>query len=163
MSGWGWRSGGLVVTVAALKGAEANITWPITELQATLRYFSNGGKAVADVRGFLRDVLEWSDDSTASGDDILASLRCGSTAGRRWRRRWPLRSEEDESRFVFLVEETHRKDLDAASDDKPVVRDSPSSASSGSSARPAVSRGCSRMGWDFQARLRSPRGRAPGG
>jgi hypothetical protein len=31
---------GLVVTPATLKAAEANITWPVTELQATLRDLS---------------------------------------------------------------------------------------------------------------------------
>ncbi len=109
---------GLVVTVAALKGAEANITWPITEIQATVRDLSNGGKAVGDLRGFLRDVLEWSDDFTASGDDLPASLRVKLDGGETLAPTLALRSGDDESRFVFLVEETHRKDLDAASDDK---------------------------------------------
>ncbi len=39
---------GLVVTTTALKAAEANITWPVIELQATLRDLAGETKVVLD-------------------------------------------------------------------------------------------------------------------
>ena len=66
---------GLVVTTAALKAAEANITWPITELQETLRELAGKGKVVLDLPAFFRDILGWSDEFVVSGTDIPESLR----------------------------------------------------------------------------------------
>jgi hypothetical protein len=52
---------GLVVTLAALKEAEANVTWPVTEMQAQLRELAYEGR-VLELRPFFRDVLGWSDE-----------------------------------------------------------------------------------------------------
>ena len=65
---------GLVVTTAALKAAEANITWPVTELRAVLGELVGDGKVVHDVRGFVRELLGWSDEYVAEGN-LPDSLR----------------------------------------------------------------------------------------
>src|SRR5262245_171596 len=95
---------GLVVTVAALKAAEANITWPVAELQATVRDLSGSGKAIADVRGFLRDVLEWSDDSIATAGDLPPEMRVRLEGGESLSPSYALRSGDDAAKIIFLVE-----------------------------------------------------------
>src|SRR4051794_23869937 len=66
---------GLVVTTSALKAAEANITWPVTELHATLRDLAGERKTVVNLHAFLRDILGWSDNYLVSGADLPPALR----------------------------------------------------------------------------------------
>jgi hypothetical protein len=117
---------GLVVTAAALKAAEANVTWPVTEIQAALADLcaavgpspQRARLQVADLRALLRDVLGWSDDLVVAGGDLPASLRVPLDGGGQLAPTLALRSADADDRFVLLVEETHRESLDAASDDK---------------------------------------------
>ncbi|MRG96406.1 Eco57I restriction-modification methylase domain-containing protein [Polyangium spumosum] len=109
---------GLVVTTAALKAAEANITWPVIELQATLRELAGERKHIADLRGFLRDILDWGGEQLVSGAELPHSLRVHLDGGEWLVPTFALRSIDEPETFVLLVEETHRKELDAASDDK---------------------------------------------
>ena len=112
---------GLVVTPATLKAAEANITWPVTELQETLRELvDKRHKAVPDLPRFLREILGWSDEFVVSGADIPASLRVSVDGGGVLSPAYAVRSADEEGAFVLLVGEagTVGGDLDAASDDK---------------------------------------------
>jgi N-6 DNA Methylase len=113
---------GLVVTVAALKDAEANITWPIADRQAALRELAGERKQVADLPALFRDILDWSGEYLVSGADVPPSLRVRLDGGDEVLvPSFAVRSA-DESQppdtFVLLVEATHRTHLDAASDDK---------------------------------------------
>jgi hypothetical protein len=112
---------GLVVTSATLKAAEANITWPVTELQETLREQVSGKEpAIADLPRFFRDILGWSDDFVASGAELPASLRVTLEGSDPLAPQYAVRSADDETAFVLLVGEagTVGGDLDAAGIDK---------------------------------------------
>jgi hypothetical protein len=112
---------GLVVTSATLKAAEANITWPVTELQETLREQISGKEpAIADLPRFFRDILGWSDDFVASGAEIPASLRVTLEGSEPLVPQYAVKSADDEGAFVLLVGEagTVGGDLDAAGIDK---------------------------------------------
>ncbi|MBK7402836.1 MAG: N-6 DNA methylase, partial [Myxococcales bacterium] len=105
---------GLVVTPAALKAAEANITSPVVELQAQLRELAADGKTVRDLRALLRDVLEWSDEFVVTEPE---SLRVGLDGGEVLAPTLALRSADDPSAFVLLVLQV-ATGLDTATDDK---------------------------------------------
>ena len=113
---------GLVVTPATLKAAEANITWPVTDLQETLREYAGTKKekVVGDLPGFLRDILGWSEDLVVSGADIPPSLRVTVDGSGPLAPTFAVRSADEENVFVLLVGEagTVGGDLDAAGDDK---------------------------------------------
>jgi len=126
---------GLVVTASALKAAEANITWPVTELQAMVADLAGEKNRIADLRGFLREVLDWSDDFLVAGTEMPAGLRVRLEGGESLAPTFALRSIDEAAgeggaagepgtianppqTFVFLVEETQRAELDAAVDDK---------------------------------------------
>jgi hypothetical protein len=112
---------GLVVTSATLKAAEANITWPVTDLQETLREQISGKEpAIADLPRFFRDILGWSDDFVASGAEIPASLRVTLEGSEPLVPQYAVKSADDEGAFVLLVGEagTVGGDLDAAGIDK---------------------------------------------
>src|SRR5689334_13166209 len=66
---------GLVVTRAALDGAEARITWPVVDLQATLRELAGAAKSVCDLRALFREVFAWPDDAIVERSALPASLR----------------------------------------------------------------------------------------
>ena len=108
---------GLVVTPAALKAAEANITEPVVDLQAALRALAGERKAIADLRGFVQEILGWSDDYLVTGAEGLRPLQVRLDGGELLAPTMAVRSADDPEAFVLLVEETHRRDLDAASDD----------------------------------------------
>jgi hypothetical protein len=109
---------GLVVTVAALKDAEANITSPIAERQAALLELAGPRKQVADIPAFFRDILDWSDEYLVSGADLPSSLCISLDGGETLAPGFAVRSADAPDTFVLLVQETHRANLDAASDDK---------------------------------------------
>jgi hypothetical protein len=119
---------GLVFTPATLKAAEANITWPVTDLQETLRESTRprspkderSERVVLDLPAFFRDVLGWSDDFVVSGPDVPASLRVTLDDRTPLAPAHAVRSADEEGAFVVLVGEagTVCGDLDAASDDK---------------------------------------------
>lgn len=109
---------GLVVTASALKAAEANITWPVTELQAALGDLAGDGHTVFDVRGFVRELLEWSDEYVAEGD-LPDSLRVPLDGGELLQPSFALRSADEPDSFVILVWATKPGvELDTATDDK---------------------------------------------
>jgi hypothetical protein len=109
---------GLVVTTAALKAAEANITWPVTELQAVLGDLAEDGRTVQDVRDFVRELLGWSDEDVADGD-FPDSLRVPLDGGEVLQPSFALRSVDEPDTFVLLGWTTKPGvELDAASDDK---------------------------------------------
>jgi hypothetical protein len=110
---------GLVVTPAALKAAEANITSPVIELQAQLRDLAGDGKTDLDLRAFLRDILGWSDEFVAEGDEIPETLRVRLDGGEELAPTVALRSADEPGAFVLLVMRVGRlTGLDAATDDK---------------------------------------------
>lgn len=111
---------GLVVTPATLKAAEANITWPITELQETLREHAGKAKTVLDLPRFFREILGWSDEFVVSRADVPESLRIRVEGSAPLAPMCAVKSADDENVFVLLVgeAETIGGDLDAASDDK---------------------------------------------
>ena len=109
---------GLVVTTAALKAAEANITWPVAELQARVRELAAPGNAILDLRGYCRDILEWSDDFVVDAASLPASLRVTLDGGEILAPTLAVRDADEPGKFVLLVQETHRAKLDVASDDK---------------------------------------------
>ena len=111
---------GLVVTASALKEAEANVTWPVTELQETLADLAGEAKTVVRVRDLLREVLGWSDELVVEGAEVPASLRVALDGGEELRPTLALRSADEADRFALVVMQTEPldADLDAASDDK---------------------------------------------
>jgi hypothetical protein len=110
---------GLVVTPSALKAAEANITWPVTEEQAALKELAGEGKVVLDLGAFLREILAWSDDYLVEGDNIPESLRVQLEGGEALTPTFALRSADNPDEHVVLVMQVAwRIDLDAATDDK---------------------------------------------
>ncbi|MCC7539362.1 MAG: N-6 DNA methylase [Deltaproteobacteria bacterium] len=109
---------GLVVTPAALKAAEANITWPVTELQAQLSELASEGKVVLDLHAFHREILGWSDEFVVEGTDLPDNLRVHLDGGEVLAPTLALRSADDPRTFVLLVLRVNwRTDLDAANDD----------------------------------------------
>jgi len=110
---------GLVVTTAALKAAEANITWPVTELQVALKALGGEGQVVLDHQTFFRDILGWSEEFVVPRDHIPDSLRVHLDGGEVLAPNFAVRSAEDESKFVLLVSTPKwNAELDTASDDK---------------------------------------------
>jgi N-6 DNA Methylase len=108
---------GLVVTAAALKAAEANITEPVIELQAALRALAGERRTLADLRGFAQEILGWSDEFLVGAAELPPGLRVRLDGGELLAPTMAVRSADAPDAFVLLVEETHRRDLDAASDD----------------------------------------------
>lgn len=110
---------GLVVTATALKAAEANITWPVTELQLALAELAGEGKIVLEVGRFLCEILGWSDELLLGPEQIPDSLRVPLDGGEHLAPRFALRSADEPDAFVLLVHvERWRAGLDAATDDK---------------------------------------------
>jgi hypothetical protein len=111
---------GLVVTQATLKAAEANITWPVTELQAALRHLSGEGKIVLDLPAFFREILGWSQEFVISGRDIPDGLRVPIEGSEPLVPAYAVKSADQDHAFAFLVGQPGKlgADLDAASDDK---------------------------------------------
>ncbi len=111
---------GLVVTTTALKAAEANITWPVTELQLALKELAGEGKIVLEVGRFLREILGWSDEFLLGPDQIPDTLRVPLDGGEHLAPRFALRSADDTAAFVLVVGvvDRWRAGLDAATDDK---------------------------------------------
>jgi hypothetical protein len=111
---------GLVVTVATLKAAEANITWPVVELQATLRELAGETRVVLDLPAFFRDILGWSDEYILPAKDTPDALRVSVDGGEPLVPAYAVRSADDDGAFVLLVGQPDKLggDLDAASDDK---------------------------------------------
>lgn len=111
---------GLVVTPATLKAAEANITWPITELQEALRELAGKTKAVLDLPRFFRDILGWSDEFIVSGDHMPSSLRVSIEGSEPLVPAYAVKSADEENVFVLLAGQAEAigTDLDAASDDQ---------------------------------------------
>lgn len=110
---------GLVVTTTALKAAEANITWPVTELQVALRDLAGEGRIVLEVGRFLRDILGWSDDFLVSGSEIPDTLRVPLDGGDHLAAHFALRSADEPNSYAIVVGVVAwRADLDAANDDK---------------------------------------------
>jgi hypothetical protein len=108
---------GLVVTVAALKDAEANITSPIAEQQAALRELAGERKQIGNLQALFREVLEWSDEYLLAGEDIPATLRVALDGGELLAPDLAVRSADVDDAFVLLIQQTPREKLDAASDD----------------------------------------------
>lgn len=111
---------GLVVTATALKAAEANITWPVVDLQVALRDLAGEGKVVLDLKRFFAEILGWPDEFVVEGQQIPDALRVPLEGGDHLAPKYAVRSADDSSAFVLLVGVTERwkADLDAASDDK---------------------------------------------
>ncbi len=106
---------GLVVTPAALKAAEANITSPVVELQAQLGELAGEAKTVVDLRAFLREILGWSDEFVVT--DIPDMLRVRLDGGEELAPTLGLRSADDANAFALLVLQVGAP-LDTATDDK---------------------------------------------
>lgn len=111
---------GLVVTATALKAAEANITWPVVDLQLALRDHAGEGKVILDLRRFFTEILDWSDEFVVEGDHVPDTLRVPLEGGEHLAPKYAVRSADDSSAYVLLVGVTERwkADLDAATDDK---------------------------------------------
>lgn len=109
---------GLVVTASALKTAEANITWPVVELQQQLRELAGEKKHIPDLPSFVREILNWSADIFVLGSDIPPNLRVHLDGGEWLAPTMAVKSADENDKFVLLVEETHRTNLDAPGDDK---------------------------------------------
>ncbi|MDP8999915.1 MAG: BREX-1 system adenine-specific DNA-methyltransferase PglX, partial [Myxococcota bacterium] len=110
---------GLVITTAALKAAEANITWPVTELQVALKEMAGEGRVVLDQRAFMREILGWSDEFVVARDKLPEALRVNLDGGEVLAPNFAVRSADDENVFVLLVGLPAKSNapLDAASDD----------------------------------------------
>ncbi len=111
---------GLVVTASALKTAEANITWPVMELQATLKALAGEGKVVLEPRKLFTEILGWTDEFIVERAEMPDSLRVPLEGGEHLAPRFAVRSADDENAFVLLVGQPDRwnADLDTATDDK---------------------------------------------
>jgi hypothetical protein len=111
---------GLVVTVATLKAAEANVTWPVVELQGTLRELAGETRVLLDLPVFFRDILGWSDEYVVHAKDAPDALRVSVDGGEPLVPAFAVRSADDASAFVLLVGKPDKLggDLDTASDDK---------------------------------------------
>ena len=103
---------GLVVTASALKEAEANVTWPVTELQETLADLAGEAKTVARVRDLLREVLGWSDELVVEGVEVPASLRVALDGSEELRPTLALRSVDEADRFALVVMQAEPLDAD---------------------------------------------------
>jgi len=111
---------GLVVTKSALKAAEANITWPVIELQAVLKDLAGETKVVLDLRRFFEDILGWSSEFVVAREDLPETLKVPLDGGDFLTPHFAVRSADEDGEFVFLVglPEKLGADLDAATDDK---------------------------------------------
>ncbi|MFO0675727.1 MAG: hypothetical protein U0169_04295 [Polyangiaceae bacterium] len=109
---------GLVVTTPALKAAEANVTWPVVELQAALKEMAGDAKIVLDLAGFGREILGWSDEFVVEATDLHDALRVPLEGGEVLSPSLAVRSADEPNSFVLLVSRTDawKADLDAASD-----------------------------------------------
>jgi hypothetical protein len=113
------RPDGLVVTPFALRAAEANVTWPVTELQDVLDELAGEGKVVLDVRAFLGRVLGWSDEFVVEQSALPDALRVRLDGGETLEPTWALQSADDPSLFILAATQVPwRVDLDAPSTDK---------------------------------------------
>ncbi len=110
---------GLVVTASSLDAAEANITWPVNDLQVTLKAITQEDGVVLDIRAFLREILDWSDELVAEGAGIPKALEVHLDGDEVLTPRYALRSPDHEGVFVLLVGvHAWTVDLDRASDDR---------------------------------------------
>lgn len=111
---------GLVVTATALKAVEANITSPVTELQATLHDLAGEKKRVTDLRTFFRDILGWSGEFLVAREEIPPSLRVSLDGGEHLCPDYAVRSAEQSDSFILLIGEAEPAGagLDQAADDK---------------------------------------------
>ena len=111
---------GLVVTKSALKAAEANITWPVIELQAVLRDLAGETKVVLDLRRFFEDILGWSSEFVVDWEHLPDTLKVPLDGGDFLTPHFAVRSADEDGRFIFLVglPEKLGGDLDSATDDK---------------------------------------------
>jgi hypothetical protein len=111
---------GLVVTTAALKDAEANITWPVIELQAALEDLAGETKIILDHRALLTQILGWSEEFLVERDNTPESLRVALDGNELLSPSLAVRSADDPNAFAFLVVVTDKwnAELDAATDDK---------------------------------------------
>ena len=94
---------GLVVTTTALKAAEANITWPVIELQATLRDLAGETKVVLDLRRFFEDILEWSSEFVVDREHLPEALRVPLDGGDFLTPHFAVRSADQDGKFILLV------------------------------------------------------------
>jgi hypothetical protein len=111
---------GLLVTKSALKAAEANITWPVIELQASLKYLAGETKVVLDAKRFFSDILDWSDEFVVDREHLPDTLSVPLDGGGFLTPNFAVRSADEDGKFVVLVglPEKLTGDLDAATDDK---------------------------------------------
>jgi hypothetical protein len=109
---------GLVVTASVLKEAEANITWPATDLQVLLKEQTHEGR-VWNLRSFFRDVLAWSDDYVIDRSTMPPELGVTVEEGDKLVPTYALKSADEEGAFAFLVTEAlDGTDFDAAYDER---------------------------------------------
>ena len=111
---------GLVVTSSALKSAEANITWPVVELQAELKALGGETKVILEPKRLFCEILGWSEDFIVEGESIPESLRVALEGGEHLAPKFALRSADDENTFALVVGQPDKwnTDLDTATDDK---------------------------------------------
>jgi hypothetical protein len=111
---------GLVVTKSALKAAEANITWPVIELQASLKDLAGETKNVLDLPRFFADILDWSSEFVVDRQHLPETLSVPLDGGGVLTPNFAVRSADDDGKFVLLVglPEKLTGELDAATDDK---------------------------------------------
>ncbi len=113
---------GLVVTTTALKNAEANITWPVIELQTAIKALvdEKTKSLVIDPKSLLQEILGWSDDFLVDRERIPDSLRVPLDGGEYLSPHFAVRSADEPDAFVLLVGQPDKwkADLDAASDSK---------------------------------------------
>ncbi len=111
---------GLVVTKSALKAAEANITWPVIELQATLKDLAGETKVVLDLPKFFADILDWSSEFVVDREHLPETLSVPLDGGGVLTPNFAVRSADEDGKFVLLVglPEKLTGELDTATDDK---------------------------------------------
>ena len=102
------------------KSAEANITWPVVELQAELKALGGETKVILELRRLFCEILGWSEDFIVEGESIPESLRVALEGGEHLAPKFALRSADDENTFALVVGQPDKwnTDLDTATDDK---------------------------------------------
>ncbi len=113
-------SEGLVVSRSALKAAEANVTQPILNLQASLKDLAGEAKVVLDLPRFFKDILDWSSEFVVDREHLPETLSVQLDGGGVLTPHFAVRSADEDGKFVLLVglPEKLGGDLDAATDDK---------------------------------------------
>jgi hypothetical protein len=108
---------GLVVSLAALKAAEANLSWPVTELQAQLQDLVVQGR-VLDLPALLRDLLGWSDALLDDASALPPRLSVAIEEGDRLAPSFALRSADDDAHVFLVSHVSSTAPLDAAQDER---------------------------------------------